>query len=184
MFVKDHDSLQTRHDITQCSCKCNLAFCNSVQWPSWIVSRNCFCEALNELQCRCTVLGCCIQSRLCASASHSTEQKITFWSWVLHLKEGTKSIHTTRHWEDVNRHTRSILLWSEIPSGMCAKLRTVAASNNRVYMPWSLYYYLFVPPICMVLFYTHIPFVVIHTFNAAQPERLQQYWRRNTEAKR
>ena len=27
------------------------------------------------------------------------------------------------------------LLRSEIPSGICAKLRTVAASNNRVHMP-------------------------------------------------
>ena len=41
---------------------------------------------------------------------------------------------------------------SEIPSGICAKLRTVAASNNRVHMPWSLYYCLFAPHICMVLF--------------------------------
>jgi len=28
-----------------------------------------------------------------------------------------------------------LLLPAEIPSGMCAKLRTVAASNNRVHMP-------------------------------------------------
>jgi len=28
-----------------------------------------------------------------------------------------------------------ILLRSEIPSGICSKLRTVAASNNRVHMP-------------------------------------------------
>jgi len=27
---------------------------------------------------------------------------------------------------------------SEIPSGICAKLRTVAAINNRLHMPWSL----------------------------------------------
>jgi len=27
------------------------------------------------------------------------------------------------------------VLRSEIPSGICAKLRTVAASNNRVHMP-------------------------------------------------
>jgi len=27
----------------------------------------------------------------------------------------------------------------------------------------------------MVLFFTHIPFVVNHTFNATPPERLQQY---------
>ena len=30
------------------------------------------------------------------------------------------------------------LLRLEIPSDICAKLRTVAASNNRVHMPWSL----------------------------------------------
>jgi len=28
-----------------------------------------------------------------------------------------------------------LLSQTEIPSGMCAKLRTVAASNNRVHMP-------------------------------------------------
>ena len=31
-----------------------------------------------------------------------------------------------------------VVLRSEIPSGICAKLRTVAASNNKVHMPWSL----------------------------------------------
>jgi len=33
------------------------------------------------------------------------------------------------------------LLRSEIPSGMCAKLRTVAASNNKVHAPQSLFAY-------------------------------------------
>ena len=65
------------------------------------------------------------------------------------------------------------VLRSEIPSGICAKLRTVAASNNRIHMPWSLYYCLFAPHICMVLFFAHIPFVVNHTINATPPERLQ-----------
>ena len=65
------------------------------------------------------------------------------------------------------------LLRSEIPSGVCAKLRTVAATNNRVHMPWSLYYCFFAPLICMVLFFTHMPFVVNHTINATPPERLQ-----------
>jgi len=60
---------------------------------------------------------------------------------------------------------------------MCAKLHTVAASNNRDHMPWSLYYCLFALHIIMVLFFTHIPFVVNHTFNATPPERLQQYER-------
>ena len=68
-----------------------------------------------------------------------------------------------------------LLLRSEIPSGICAKLRTVAASNNRVHMPWSLYYCLFTPYICMVLFFTNIPFVVNHTINATPPEMLQHY---------
>jgi len=67
----------------------------------------------------------------------------------------------------------TILLRSEIPSGMSAKLHTVAASNNRVHMPWSLYDCLFATHICMVLFFTHIPFVVNHTFNSTPPERLQ-----------
>jgi len=37
------------------------------------------------------------------------------------------------------------LLRSEIPSGMCAELRTVAASNNRDHPVRSLYYCLFAP---------------------------------------
>jgi len=32
-----------------------------------------------------------------------------------------------------------------LKSGMWAELRTVAANNNRVHMPWSLYYCLFAP---------------------------------------
>ena len=40
-------------------------------------------------------------------------------------------------------------------SGMRAKLRTVAASNNRVHMPWSLYYCLFTPHICGVVLRIH-----------------------------
>jgi len=72
------------------------------------------------------------------------------------------------------------LLRSEIPSGICAKLRTVAASNNRDHMPWSLYYCLFAPHNLWLLFFTHIPFVVNHTFNATPPERLQHphCWKR------
>jgi len=69
-----------------------------------------------------------------------------------------------------------ILLRSEIPSGICAKLRSVAASNNRVHMPWSLCYCLLAPHICTVLFFSHIPFVMNHTINATPPERLQQYY--------
>jgi len=85
----------------------------------------------------------------------------TFFVWRLNSARPSHPGHST------------ILLRSEIPSGMCAKLRTVAASNNRVHMPWSLYYYMFAPHICMVLFFAHIPFVVNHTINATPPERLQ-----------
>ena len=46
---------------------------------------------------------------------------------------------------------------------------------GRASTPRSLFYCLFVPHICMVLFFTHIPFVVNHTINAALPERLQQW---------
>jgi len=46
---------------------------------------------------------------------------------------------------------------------------------GRASMPQSLFYCLFAPHICMVLFFTHIPFLVNHTINATPPERLQQY---------
>ena len=85
------------------------------------------------------------------------------------------------------------LLRSEIPSGICAKLRTVAASNKSSHAMITLrarYCYAqsltsLVSPeitrhdhsiiacsrhICMVLFFTHIPFVVNHTLNATPPE--------------
>ena len=46
---------------------------------------------------------------------------------------------------------------------------------GRASTPRSLFYCLFAPHICMVLFFTHIPFVVNHTINATPPERLQHY---------
>jgi len=83
-----------------------------------------------------------------------------------------------------------VLLRSESPSGICAKLRTVAASNNRDNAPQSLFAYashfvqsytslyrqrlpgavtlllLVRATFIWVLFFAHIPFVVNHTFNA------------------
>ena len=44
---------------------------------------------------------------------------------------------------------------------------------GRASTPPSLFYCLFAPHICMVLFFTHIPFVVNHTINATPLERLQ-----------
>ena len=46
------------------------------------------------------------------------------------------------------------LRW-EILSGMCAKLRTVAATNNRVHALQSLYYFLFAPRIYIVVLRAH-----------------------------
>jgi len=48
-----------------------------------------------------------------------------------------------------------VLLRSEIPSGMCAKLRTVAVSNNRVHTPRSLCYCLFAPHIYICVLRAH-----------------------------
>ena len=53
-----------------------------------------------------------------------------------------------------------LLLQSESASGKCAKLHTVAASNNRasrnrVHMPWSLFYCLFAPHIYIVVLRAH-----------------------------
>jgi len=65
------------------------------------------------------------------------------------------------------------VLRSGSPSGMCAKLHTAAASNNRDHAPRSLYYCLFAPHIYIwVLLFAHIPFVVNWTFNATLTERL------------
>jgi len=45
------------------------------------------------------------------------------------------------NWTQHNLHilvTAPFCCYRKSPSGMCAKLRTVAATNNRVHMPWSL----------------------------------------------
>jgi len=66
-----------------------------------------------------------------------------------------------------------LCLRSEVPRGTCAKLRTAAASNNRVHESQSLLLLLANTTYSMVLFFTHIPFVVNHTINATPSERLQ-----------
>ena len=67
---------------------------------------------------------------------------------------------------------RTILLRSENPSGKCAKLHTVVASNNRDHALRSLYYCLFAPHITWVLFFARLLFVVNRTFNVTVRERL------------
>jgi len=66
------------------------------------------------------------------------------------------------------------VLRSESASGMCSKLRTMAASNNRDHAPQSLLLLLARATYIMVLVFTHTLFVVNHTINATPPERLQQ----------
>jgi len=86
----------------------------------------------------------------------------TFFVWRLNSAQPSHPGHST------------ILLQSEIPSGMCEKLRTAAASNSRdhasqsLIIACSLHAYIF-------LFFTHILFMVNHTINATPPERLQLY---------
>jgi len=53
----------------------------------------------------------------------------SFFVWRLNSARPSHPGHST------------ISLRSEIPSDICAKLHTVAASNNRVHMPWSLFAY-------------------------------------------
>jgi len=48
-----------------------------------------------------------------------------------------------------------LLLRSEISSGMCAKLRTVAASKNRDHLTRSLYYCLFAPHTYVFILHAH-----------------------------
>ena len=67
----------------------------------------------------------------------------TFFLWRLHPARPSHPGHST------------ILLRSESPSGKCAKLHTVVASNNRDYMPWSLYCCLFVLHIYGVVLRAH-----------------------------
>ena len=67
-----------------------------------------------------------------------------FFLWRFHTVRSSHPGHST------------ILLWLERPSRRWAKLHTVAASNNRDHMPWSLYCCLFVPLICGCCF--------LHTF--------------------
>jgi len=67
----------------------------------------------------------------------------------------------------------TLLLRSESPSGMCAKLHTVAASNNRDHTPQSLYYCWFVPHVLyVVLFLAHILFMGNSAFSVMPAERL------------
>ena len=82
-------------------------------------------------------------------------------------------------------YAQSFALWQQATieftchghSSRTLLLRSIVdiVSITRDYTPRSLYNCLFAPHICMVLLFTHIPFVVNHTINATPPERLQQH---------
>ena len=82
-------------------------------------------------------------------------------------------------------YAQSFALWQQATieftchdhSSRTLLLRSVVhiVSIGRASKPRSLFYCLFAPHICVVLFFTHIPFVVNHTINATPPERLQHY---------
>ena len=73
------------------------------------------------------------------------DERSQFWQSTLdiyrQLRAGVGTCGPRDHF------TMMALLRSENPSGMRAKLRTVAATNNRVHMPRSLYCCLFAPHI-------------------------------------
>jgi len=87
----------------------------------------------------------------------------TFILWRLHLAPPWCPSHST------------ILLRLGSLSDKCAKLHTVAASNNRDHTLQSLYYILFAWKHIYILYiyismsaiFTHISFVVNHTFKVA-----------------
>jgi len=82
-------------------------------------------------------------------------------------------------------YAQSFALWQQATieftchdhSSRTLLLRSIVdiVSITRDYTPRSLCYCLFAPHICMVLFFTHIPFVVNHTINATPSERFQQH---------
>ena len=84
--------------------------------------------------------------------------------------------------EGWTRHNLHILVTAPFccdqksPSGMCAKLRTVTASNNKDHASQSLLFIIaYSPHAYILLFFAHIPFMVNPTINATPTERLQQY---------
>ena len=82
-----------------------------------------------------------LQQHLLLFATNHTDR--TFFLWRLHTARPPHPGNST------------ILLQLEIPSGMCAGLRSVAASNNRVHVPRSLYYCSFTPHMYITVIRAH-----------------------------
>jgi len=71
------------------------------------------------------------------------------------VKKTEKIFETLTQKEPPTTVQQQQVLRSEIPSGMCAKLRTAAASNNRVHPTRLLYYCLFAPRRYIFVLRTH-----------------------------
>ena len=82
-------------------------------------------------------------------------------------------------------YARSFALWQQAtteftchdhsPRPLVVTFNGSPDNIGRASTPRSLYHCMFAPHIWMMLFFTHIPLVGNHTFNATPPERLQQH---------
>jgi len=111
----------------------------------------------------------------------------TFFVWRLNSARPSHPGHSIilLRSEIPRAYAQSLALWQQATidftchdhSSRMLLLRSIVdiVSITRDYTPRSLFYCLFAPHICMVLLFTHIPFVVTHTINATPPERLQHY---------
>jgi len=159
------------HSIIACSCHIYVWCCSSGTSRSWWITH------LTQHHRR----GCNIPSFLQRTASIA-RSLCEGWPWHdLHILV-TAPFCCDR--KSRAAYAQSFALWQQATieftchdhSSRTLLLRSIVdiVSITRDYTPRSLYYCLFAPHICMVLFFRHIPFVVNHTCNATPPERLQQ----------
>ena len=131
------------HSIIACSHHTYIYFCSSRTSRSWWITQS----------TQCYRRGC---NNIPSFLQWTTPIARSF-VWRLNSARSSHLGHST------------ILLRSEIPSGICAKLRTVAASNNRDHSIIACLRHAYI-----FLFFPHIQFVVNHTINTTPPDRLQQ----------
>ena len=117
------------HSIIACSHHAYIYLCSSRTPRSWWIT-----QSMQRHQRGCNNIPSFLQW---------TAPIARFFVWRLNSARPPHPGHST------------ILLRSEILSGMCAKLRTVAASNNRDHLTRSLYYCLFAPRIYIFVLRAH-----------------------------
>ena len=112
--------------------------------------------------------------------ARSTPRQPRGWNSSSSFLQQTASIacsfYEVSTWHDLHILVTAPFCCDQKARAACAqKLHTVAASNNRDHMPWSLLLLVHTTHIYIwVFFFAHIPFVVNRTFNAMPTERLQQ----------